>query len=111
MDALNVVFGYGPRSNLDQISAIGSERYFPFGAGKAIANVFHDGRALIASRGFVHSARLGTGRLLLNVNVTHGIFRPSGKVVLDASATIDVLLTSGIMTMSICGGTEADSTI
>ncbi|KAK4072839.1 hypothetical protein Purlil1_13232 [Purpureocillium lilacinum] len=80
MDALNVIFGHGPRSKLNEISVIGSERYFPFGAAKAVANLFQDRRALIAARGFFQSARLSTGRLLLNVNVTHGVFRPSGKL-------------------------------
>ncbi|KAJ6436655.1 Protein argonaute 18 [Purpureocillium lavendulum] len=80
MDVLNVIFGHGPRSNVNEISVIGSERYFAFGVGKAVANLFHDRRALIAARGFFQSARLGTGRLLLNVNVTHGVFRPSGKL-------------------------------
>ncbi|PHH76233.1 hypothetical protein CDD82_4071 [Ophiocordyceps australis] len=80
IDALNVVLGYRPRSRLDQVSTLGSSRYFPFAEGKVLTNLFHDSRLLLAARGFFQSARLGTGRLLLNTNVTHGLFRASGKL-------------------------------
>ncbi|POR35180.1 Protein argonaute 18, partial [Tolypocladium paradoxum] len=80
VDALNVVFGHGPRSRLHQVAAVGSARFFPFGADRATANLFQDHHALVAARGFFQSARLGTGRLLLNANVTHGVFRVSGRL-------------------------------
>ncbi|PHH85063.1 hypothetical protein CDD83_972 [Cordyceps sp. RAO-2017] len=80
MDALNVVLGYGPRSKLHDISAVGSARFFPFGKDEATASLFQDYHQLIAARGFFQSARLGTGRLLLNANVSHGVFRAAGKL-------------------------------
>ncbi|KAJ6442123.1 stem cell self-renewal protein Piwi [Purpureocillium lavendulum] len=80
VDALNVILGHGPRSKLNDVSAIGSSRFFPFDASKATANLNHDGHLLMAARGFFQSARIGTGRLLLNANVTHGVFRVSGKM-------------------------------
>ncbi|KAK0385418.1 hypothetical protein NLU13_7894 [Sarocladium strictum] len=80
IDALNVIFGFGSRSK-DTITAVGSARVFPFDRmipGENIASLQCDGRPLIAARGLFHSARLGTGRLLLNANVTHGVFKCSG---------------------------------
>ncbi|KAF4504776.1 hypothetical protein G6O67_008184 [Ophiocordyceps sinensis] len=80
IDALNVVLGHGPRSKLHDISAVGSARFFPFGSDEASTNLFQDFHQLIAARGFFQSARLGTGRLLLNANVSHGVFRAAGKL-------------------------------
>ncbi|XP_044715133.1 argonaute linker 1 domain-containing protein [Hirsutella rhossiliensis] len=74
VDALNVILGHGPRSKLHDISAVGSARFFPFGKDEAATNLFQDFHQLIAARGFFQSARLGTGRLLLNANVSHGVF-------------------------------------
>ncbi|KAF4595642.1 QDE2-like protein [Ophiocordyceps camponoti-floridani] len=80
VDALNVILGYGPRCKSDTISAVGKSRYFPFGPGQAIVKLHQDFRPLLAARGFFQSVRLGTGRLLLNVNTTHGVFKDSGRV-------------------------------
>ncbi|KAF4992825.1 hypothetical protein FDECE_13611 [Fusarium decemcellulare] len=79
VDALNIIFGYGPRSRIDEISAVGSSRFFSFKNGGITTDMTMMGRPLIAARGFFQSVRLGTGRLLLNTNVTHGIFKVSGK--------------------------------
>lgn len=76
VDCLNVIFGYGPRSNFNDISAVGRSRFFSFKNGGITTDL---GRSLIAARGFFQSVRLGTGRLLLNANVTHGIFKVAGK--------------------------------
>jgi hypothetical protein len=76
VDCLNVIFGYGPRSNINDISALGRSRFFSFKDGGITTDL---GRSLIAARGFFQSVRLGTGRLLLNANVTHGIFKVAGK--------------------------------
>ncbi|RSL70256.1 hypothetical protein CEP54_001879 [Fusarium duplospermum] len=76
VDCLNVIFGYGPRSNVNDISAVGRSRFFSFKNGGITTDL---GRSLIAARGFFQSVRLGTGRLLLNANVTHGIFKVAGK--------------------------------
>lgn len=80
VDALNVIFGYGPRWKLDEVSAVGSSRFFPFGDDKVIKDLQHNWHALVAARGYFQSSRLGTGRLLLNTNITHGIFKVSGKL-------------------------------
>ncbi|KAF4982301.1 hypothetical protein FZEAL_2050 [Fusarium zealandicum] len=79
VDALNIIFGYGPRSKIDHVSAVGSSRFFPFRNGGIATDMTMMGRPLIAARGFFQSARLGTGRILLNTNVTHGIFKVAGK--------------------------------
>lgn len=80
VDALNIILGHGPRSRLDAISTVGLSRFFPFGRNEKALELFGDGRALIAARGFFQSTRLATNRLLLNVNATHGIFKPSGRL-------------------------------
>lgn len=80
IDALNVIFGYGPRTRLGDVSAVGSSRFFPFKNGGITTDMTFMGRPLVAARGFFQSARLGTGRLLLNANVTHGVFKIHGKV-------------------------------
>ena len=80
VDALNVMFGSGPRSKLDEISTIGGNRFFPFGREAVIRELSENQHALIGARGFVQSARLGTGRMLLNTNVTHAVFKISGKM-------------------------------
>ncbi|KAI7762393.1 hypothetical protein LZL87_006788 [Fusarium oxysporum] len=79
IDALNVIFGFGPRSKLDEISAVGSSRFFAFGSENRRNEVILGRlRALKAARGYFQSVRLATGRLLLNVNVTHGVFKIDG---------------------------------
>ncbi|KAM4067847.1 piwi domain-containing protein [Hirsutella rhossiliensis] len=85
VDALNVVLGHGPRSKLHDISAVGSARFFPFGRDEAATDLFQDWHQLIAARGFFQSARLGTGRLLLNANAMRKIkafakFMPKTRV-------------------------------
>lgn len=79
IDALNVIFGFGPRSKLDEISAVGSSRFFAFGSESRRNEVILGRlRALKAARGYFQSVRLATGRLLLNVNATHGVFKIDG---------------------------------
>ncbi|KAF4992428.1 hypothetical protein FGRMN_7173 [Fusarium graminum] len=79
IDALNIIFGFGPRSKVDEMSAVGSSRFFSFRNGGITTNMCMRGRPLIAARGYFQSVRLGTGRLLLNTNVTHGVFKIHGK--------------------------------
>ena len=82
LDALNVILGTTPRSKLDAISAVGSARFFPVaGHPSAMETVLGQYRPLLAGRGFFQSTRYGTGRLLLNVNPTHGVFKAHGKLV------------------------------
>lgn len=78
IDAFNVIFGFGPRSLVTN-SAVGSARIFPF-ANPELALLRSDGRPLAAARGLFHSLRPATGRMLLNVNPTHGVFKRGGPV-------------------------------
>ncbi|KAF9876347.1 piwi domain-containing protein [Colletotrichum karsti] len=78
VDALGVVLGFTPRLK-DSVTAIGKGRFFPWGPGTAHAQLGHE-NPLTAIRGFFQSVRLGTGRVLLNVNVTHGVFKTSVKI-------------------------------
>ncbi|KAI6781014.1 stem cell self-renewal protein Piwi [Emericellopsis cladophorae] len=90
IDALNVILGHTPRTNLSGVSAVGSKRFFPIGSGNPLTSEVElfssnpyelgDARPLIASRGFIQSARISTGRLLLNANVTCGVFKVSGPL-------------------------------
>ncbi|KAI8238932.1 hypothetical protein K4K55_002429 [Colletotrichum sp. SAR 10_96] len=73
VDALNVVLGHSSRAN-DQVAAVGKGRFFPCGPGATSARLGQQG-PLTAIRGFFQSVRLATGRTLLNVNVTHGVFK------------------------------------
>ncbi|KAK2770403.1 piwi domain-containing protein [Colletotrichum kahawae] len=75
VDALNVVLGHSPRAN-DEVAAVGKGRFFPSGPGATSARLGQQG-PLTAIRGFFQSVRLATGRALLNVNVTHGVFKTS----------------------------------
>ncbi|KAM0474086.1 hypothetical protein ACHAPX_007800 [Trichoderma viride] len=80
VDALNIILGHKPRSDHIKTAAVGSSRFFPFGDDKIIKELNQNWRALAAARGYFQSARLATGRVLLNANVTHGVFRVSGPM-------------------------------
>lgn len=85
VDSLNIVMGYTPRSNAD-ISAVGSARFFPFSKTQqnplsSESSLWEESlRPLIAARGFFQSTRIATGRLLLNANVTCGVFKLAGPL-------------------------------
>lgn len=88
--ALNVILGFRARSDDQQIAEVGTSRFFPFGPNvqheRAVESLIGasntDGsRPLEALRGFFQSIRPATGRLLLNVNVTFGVFRSPGRAV------------------------------
>ncbi|CAK7273580.1 hypothetical protein SEPCBS57363_005724 [Sporothrix epigloea] len=83
MDAIGIIMGHGPRvggskANDDNPStvAVGSNRFFPVDQTRE-AELFPRYRPLEILRGYFQSVRPATGRLLLNVNVTHGVFRSS----------------------------------
>lgn len=80
IDALNIILGHGPRSMFQDISVVGNNRVFPFDSRTAVAKFQSSVRPLLAARGLFQSVRIGTGRLLLNTNVTHGVFKVDGKV-------------------------------
>ncbi|KAL2021248.1 hypothetical protein VTK56DRAFT_7327 [Thermocarpiscus australiensis] len=81
IDALGVVLGHIARSDEDRISTIGRSRFFAFDMARAEADSEMPRDSLLAIlRGYVQSVRPATGRLLLNTNVTHGVFRsPSSE--------------------------------
>lgn len=80
IDALNMILGFRPRSKLDQFSVLGGSRFFPFDDTQVVSAFKEKLRPLLAARGLFQSARIGTGRLLLNTNVTHGVFKASGRL-------------------------------
>ncbi|SPO04933.1 related to argonaute like post-transcriptional gene silencing protein QDE-2 [Cephalotrichum gorgonifer] len=75
VDALNIVLGHTARND-SAVSVIGSKRFFHTGGNantKERRNLFCG--VLGICRGYFQSLRLSTGRLLLNTNVTYGVFR------------------------------------
>ncbi|KAK0742478.1 ribonuclease H-like domain-containing protein [Apiosordaria backusii] len=74
VDALGVVLGHTPRSNANT-AAVGTSRFFAFDANRSEIGPVTPESMINILRGYVQSVRLATGRLLLNVNVTHGVFR------------------------------------
>ncbi|KEY66842.1 hypothetical protein S7711_05196 [Stachybotrys chartarum IBT 7711] len=79
VDALNGILGTRARSDMDKIASFGS-KFFPFGDREVIQALLVSSRPLVAARGYFQSTRLGTGRLLLNVNITHSVFKISGRL-------------------------------
>lgn len=79
-DALDMAIGHAAKARLGEVTALGGSRFFSFGANSATTKLTQDHRALLAARGFFQSVRLATGRLLVNTNVTHGVFRLEGKL-------------------------------
>lgn len=71
LQALNVVFGSMP-STIGQAFSPGGGRHYPLGRDGAHFGPL--GGGLEAFRGYFQSARPATGGLLLNVNITHGVF-------------------------------------
>ncbi|KAK4158401.1 ribonuclease H-like domain-containing protein [Chaetomidium leptoderma] len=75
VDALGVVLGHTARAN-PNTAAVGRNRFFAIDqARKDEATRMPPGSLLEILRGYVQSVRLATGRMLLNTNVTHGVFR------------------------------------
>lgn len=78
VDALGVILGYTPRKN-PEVSPVGSARFFPIGP-TCVEKQLGVNNRISAIRGYFQSVRLGTGRALLNVNVTSGVFRTAVSV-------------------------------
>jgi hypothetical protein len=82
IDALGVILGHQPRQprddddSLRNVVSIGGGRFFG-GSGES-ANP--TGSLVSILRGYYQSVRPATGRLLLNVHVTHGVFRRHGPL-------------------------------
>jgi hypothetical protein len=74
IQVLNAVFGHHPQSH-DGVVSIGQNRHFSIDRSQQNA---HNIRSLTGGleslRGYFQSVRSATGGLLLNVNVTHGVF-------------------------------------
>lgn len=85
VDALGVILGHTARSD-PNMSAVGKSRYFAIDHTRIESGPVHDQALISILRGYVQSVRVATGRLLLQVNVTHGVFRRSpaeGPIRLD----------------------------
>ncbi len=85
VDAIGIIIGHGPRmggggagaaDDTPRTVAVGRGRYFPIDEIRE-AEPMPWSRPLEILRGYFQSVRPATGRLLLNVNVTHGVFRSS----------------------------------
>jgi len=74
INSLNVVLGHTPRSD-PNTEVVGRSRFFALDKGRAEASLQLQSQLIDILRGYVQAVRPATGRLLLNVNVTHGIFR------------------------------------
>lgn len=73
IDSLGVVLGHGPRSD-PGTAAVGRSRFFAVDD-RADRASMPPSSLIDILRGYVQSVRPATGRLLLNTNVTHGVFR------------------------------------
>lgn len=74
IQALNILFGHHPQAN-DGVVSIGQNRHFLTDRSQQnVRNVQILGGGLESLRGYFQSVRPATGGLLLNVNVTHGVF-------------------------------------
>lgn len=79
IQVLNAVFGHHPQSH-DGVVSIGQNRHYSLDRQANQHNIMGLGGGLEALRGFFQSVRPATGGLLLNVNVTHGIFLEPGPL-------------------------------
>ncbi|OTB09514.1 hypothetical protein M426DRAFT_50484 [Hypoxylon sp. CI-4A] len=78
IDAISTITGFQARGS-DQVGSLGSSRHFPLNLSSELQSLGGpDFNAVI--RGYFQSARPATGRMLLNVNVSHGVFRPHGRL-------------------------------
>jgi eukaryotic translation initiation factor 2C len=74
IQALNVLLGSYPQSH-DSVVSIGQNRHLSIDRSQQnLRNIRLLGGGLESIRGFFQSVRAATGGLLLNVNVTHGVF-------------------------------------
>ncbi|TVY78441.1 Protein argonaute 1B [Lachnellula suecica] len=74
IQVLNVLFGHYPQAHNGTVS-IGQNRHFSIDRSQSNAqNITILGGGLESLRGYFQSVRPATGGLLLNVNVTHGVF-------------------------------------
>lgn len=79
VDALGVVLGHTARAKSNTV-AVGRGRFFATDRPGVEGSFLGDRSPLSVLRGYFQSVRPATGRLLLNVNVTHGVFRRPGAL-------------------------------
>ncbi|TRX95539.1 hypothetical protein FHL15_003497 [Xylaria flabelliformis] len=78
IDAISIITGYHARKN-PAAAALGRSRYFPLTLAGEQDDLGWPGHNRVI-RGYFQSARVATGRLILNANVAHGVFWPKGLV-------------------------------
>ncbi|KAK4229434.1 ribonuclease H-like domain-containing protein [Podospora fimiseda] len=104
VDALGVILGHSARSD-PHVSTVGKSRYFAFDTNRIESealNNLRSGSELTILRGYVQSVRMATGRLLLQTNVTHGVFRKTPQ---EGAIKLDALFRSlGLNLMNQVGG-------
>lgn len=79
IDAISIITGFHARSN-PAAAALGRSRYFPLEAPQDEKHDLNWPEYNRIIRGYFQSARPSTGRIILNANVSHGVFRPKGLV-------------------------------
>lgn len=80
IQAMNVLMNFHALRS-DQVSSIGHNRHFSTLRRGNEHNIQSLGGGLEALRGFFQSVRPATGRLLLNVNVSHSVFLEPGPLI------------------------------
>jgi eukaryotic translation initiation factor 2C len=74
LQAMNALLAHYPQAH-DGVSSVGQNRHFSTDRSQQNAHNIHDiGGGIESLRGYYQSVRPATGGLLLNVNVSHGIF-------------------------------------
>ncbi|KAK3342402.1 post-transcriptional gene silencing protein QDE-2 [Neurospora tetraspora] len=78
LDALNTIVTHHARAD-ENVAVVGRGRFFAFGD-DLVEQKRPEDSPLVILRGYFASVRPATGRLLLNTNITHGVFRPGIKL-------------------------------
>ena len=101
IDAVSVIIGHSARAS-DKVSSVGRSRFFPLDRADQIFSLGPtDFNSVI--RGYFQSARPATGRLLLNANVSHGVFRIGGPA-LDVMKNFDLQNNASLQALHKCLG-------
>jgi eukaryotic translation initiation factor 2C len=77
IQALNILIGHHPKM-ASTIASIGSNKHFQLAT--PTAEAYSLGAGLVALRGFFVSVRAATARILVNVQVKHGVFLEAGPL-------------------------------
>lgn len=87
IDCFNLILGQYRREQRTSMATIGRHRFFPrsgkkFSGQNALGELFETPipEMLSVLRGFFQGVRPAVDQLLLNVNVTFGVFRPHGEI-------------------------------